>query len=352
VYTRNATNGILVYNIQTKTFKELPLGLVDIQKNCVSRVSDTKFAVIGATSTSPAGIYLVDITKPSEKVLLKSSSNIELPASVLSESKHITFPRTHGETPGSAHVIFVPPKNLDFEAPPASKPPLIVSIHGGPTSHKAPGLSLETQYFTSRGYAYCSVNYGGSTGYGRKYRESLDSKWGILDVDDAASCVSYLASEGLIDGKKVGIVGGSAGGYTVLQSLIVYPDLWAGGVSLFGVGNMKALAAMTHKFEAHYLFDLMFPQGTPEKEQEKIYWERSPCFHADKIKKPLLMLQGSEDKVVPMAQSEEMERVMKKNGADVKLVIFEGEGHGFKRRENIKRSIEEEEELWKRTLLG
>ncbi len=133
--------------------------------------------------------------------------------------------------------------------------------------------------------------------------------------------------------------------------MVTYPKIFAAGCSLFGVGNLKALDDDTHKFESHYLFDLLFRGSTPDEEREKIYRERSPCFHADKIESPLVMLQGDADKVVPLEQATEMERVMKKNGADVKLVVFEGEGHGFKMQENIKRSIEQEEALWKRTLL-
>jgi dipeptidyl aminopeptidase/acylaminoacyl peptidase len=196
-----------------------------------------------------------------------------------------------------------------------------------------------------------NINYAGSTGYGRKYCTSLDNYWGIKDVDDAASCVDYLSAQGLVDGSKVGITGGSAGGYTVLQSLITYPTLYAAGDSEYGIGNLKLLESGTHKFESNYLFALMFPEGTSRQEQLKIYQDRSPAFHAEKIESPLLLLQGSEDQVVPMEQSVEMERVLKEGGKDVKLVVFEGEGHGFRKGENLKRALVEQEGLWRRTLL-
>jgi len=228
---------------------------------------------------------------------------------------------------------------------------VIVSIHGGPTSHASPGLSLQAQYFTSRGYAYCYVNHAGSTGYGRVYRQSRNYYWGIKDCEDTVSCVEYLSSEGLVDRTKVGITGGSAGGYTTLQAMCTFPKVFAAGCSVYGIGSLKTLATDTHKFESHYLFDLVFPEGTPKEKQEQIYEERSTFLHVANIERPLLLLQGQIDMVIPMAQAVEMEQSLKEKGADVKLIVFEGEGHGFVMKENIKRAIEEEEALWRRTLL-
>lgn len=351
--TKLAKDAVLLVDLRTSKAVELPLGLVDIPMNSIRRISDSEFVVLGSEYVSPPALYLVDVTKPSEKVLLKSSSSISLSPSIYSISKHITFPRSQGkETGGVAHAIFTPPHNPAYIPVSGTKPPAIVYIHGGPTGHVAPGLDLKTQYWTSRGYAYVQVNYVGSSGYGRKYCEDLNYFWGIKDVDDSASCVAYLAESGLIDGSKAGIVGGSAGGYTVLQSLVNFPTLWAGGCSAYGIGNLKALAEDTHKYESHYLFKLMFPEDTPVEEQEKIYAERSPCLHADKIESPLLLLQGTEDRVVPLAQAEEMEMILKKGGKDVKLVVFEGEGHGFRMQKNVAASFAEEGELWRRTLLG
>jgi len=260
--------------------------------------------------------------------------------------------RTAGENPtGVSHAIWTPPYNPSYKAPSGSKPPLIVGIHGGPTGNNTLGLNLTTQYYTSRGYAYVWVNYAGSTGYGRKYMDSLNANWGIKDIDDAASCVDFLASSGLVDGTKVGIVGGSAGGYTVLKALTSYPTLYAAGNSLFGVANLFTFVEGTHKFESHYVQGLMFPPDASEEEQEKVYWERSPCFHAKNIVRPLLLLQGDIDKVVPVDQATDMEKVVRENGGDVKLVIMEGEGHGFRMERHVKLATEEEEALWRRTLL-
>jgi dipeptidyl aminopeptidase/acylaminoacyl peptidase len=349
-YCRDAVNGIIVYDIPTMKVTELPLELVYIEFHGLARVSDTEFAVIGSTAKTPVGLYLVDITKPSEKKLLKSSASIELPLDTFSPAKSISFPRTHG-TAGKSYAIFSPPSNPDFQGVEGTKPPLIISIHGGPTSHVSPDLKLETQYFTSRGFAYVHVNHTGSVGFGRAYRQALNYYWGIKDVEDTLSCIDFLADSGLIDRTKVGICGGSAGGYAVLQSLVKHPTVFAAGCSLFGVGNLKDLAAKTHKYESHYLFDLLFPSDTPDKEKEKIYIERSPCFHAEKIESPLVLLQGDKDNVVPIEQAFDMEAVLRREGKNVKLVIFPGEGHGWSGGEAIKRSIEEEEALWARTLV-
>lgn len=351
-YTKEASNGILLYNVLKKSGTELPLGLVNIFSAAISRVSETQFAVIGGTKTTPVGLYLVDVTKPSEKLLLKTSSGVEVSPSYLSPAQTITFPRTHGnDLESNSYAIFIPPHNDDFAAPAGTTPPLIINIHGGPSSHANPGLRLDAQYYTSRGYAYCYVNHAGSTGYGRKYRDALNYYWGIKDCEDTVSCIEYLASRNLINPSKVGITGGSAGGYTVLNGMCMFPTTFAAGNSLFGISNLRALASDTHKFESHYLFDLIFPPSASQEERELVYTERSPCLHAERIERPLLILQGDKDSVVPMNQALEMERVLKGKGADVTLIVFEGEGHGFAREENIKRAIEEEEKLWKRTLL-
>ena len=329
----------------------VPMDLVEVQYASVRRISDSKFAVVGSDTVAPAALYTLDM-KTRAHDILRSTTSVSLPLTIFSKSRAISFPRTYGQHKTSlAHAIFTPPYNPDYTPVPGTKPPLIVYAHGGPTSSVSPGFSLAHQYWTSRGYAYVCVNYTGSLGYGRAYTESLNSFWGIKDVDDCASCVAYLVEQGVIDGSKVGITGQSAGGYTVLQALCTYPDLFVAGNSLYGISNLALLAEGTHKFESHYLFPLIFTKSTTLAEREKILYDRSPCHHAERIKSPLLLLQGLLDKVVPLDQALAMEKVLKEGGKDIKLVTFEGEGHGFRKEESIKRATEEEEQLWKRTLV-
>lgn len=283
---------------------------------------------------------------------LKTSADVDIPVDFYSTASHISFPIVHGDEQNSqSHALYLPPKNPNYQAPPTTLPPLIISLHGGPTGHVSPGLSLPLQYFTTRGYAVASVNYSGSSGYGRTYRERLNAQWGIRDTNDITSCVSYLANTGKIDPSRVGVTGGSAGGYATLQSLCMYPDIWAGGVSLFGIADMKTMTETTHKFESHYLDALLYPKNASDAEKEKILKERSPLFHAGRIKAPVLLLQGTEDKVVPPDQASDMERIIREEGGDVKLVMMEGEGHGFRMSGNIRKATAEEEEWWVKTLL-
>lgn len=196
------------------------------------------------------------------------------------------------------------------------------------------------------------VNHAGSTGYGRAYRELLDGEWGVADVADAASCVRFLISKSLIDSTRVGIVGESAGGYAVLQAAYIYPDLWAGGISLYGISNLQGFAETTHKFESHYLFGLVLQKGMTPTEVEAVYKDRSACYHAEKIKAPLLLLQGSVDTVVPEVQARQIEDIMHQLGKTIEVVVFEGEGHGWHKKETIRESLELQTQFWAKTLVG
>lgn len=207
------------------------------------------------------------------------------------------------------------------------------------------------QYWTSRGFAWVDVNYLGSTGYGRAYREGLDGLYGLAEPADAASCVDFLSSKGLIDLSRVGIMGQSSGGYAVLQSLIHYPDLWSGGISSYGIGDLNSLDENTHKYESHCLIGLLNLQGATESQKDEARRSRSPCNHVEKIKCPVLLTQGSDDRVVPLDQAENIYGVLKERGLDTKLVVFPGEGHGWKMRSTIMQCIEEEEAWFKMTLI-
>ena len=238
----------------------------------------------------------------------------------------------------STHAFFYPP-SAAVRAEPGEKPPLIVIGHGGPTAHTGPELSLKVQYWTSRGFAVVDVNYGGSTGFGREYRDRLEAAWGEIDVEDCINAALHLAAEGMVDGHRLAIRGSSSGGLTVLAALI-RSDRFAAGVSLYGVADLTALAADTHKFESRYLDWLIGPY--PEAAQR--YESRSPVNRAEAITTPMLLMQGTEDRVVPPSQSEAVVAALSANGVDHVYVTFDGESHGFRRAESIVSSLELE--LW------
>ncbi len=238
-----------------------------------------------------------------------------------------------------SHAFFYRPTGHELSGPPDEKPPLIVMGHGGPTSHTAPVLGLKIQYWTSRGFAVVDVNYGGSTGFGRDYRQLLNDAWGIVDVEDCIAAAQKLAADGKVDGSRMAIRGGSAGGFTVLAAL-TGSDVFSAGTSLYGVADLEALAADTHKFESRYLDGLIGPYP----EAKSIYEERSPINHTDGFSCPLLVLQGTEDEIVPPNQSEAIVAALADKNIPHAAIYFEGEQHGFRKAENIIRSLEAE--LW------
>ncbi len=255
-------------------------------------------------------------------------------AGYLSIGQPIEFPTEGGL---SAYGYFYPPRNRDYRAPDGELPPLLVLSHGGPTSNTSAALNLRIQYWTSRGVAVLDVDYGGSTGYGRAYRERLKGQWGIVDVDDCVNGARYLASQGKVDGARLAIRGGSAGGYTTLAAL-TFRDAFATGASYYGVSDLEALVRDTHKFESRYLDGLVGPYP----ERRDIYLERSPIHHVGLLSRPMILLQGLEDKIVPPNQAEMMFEAVRAKGLPVAYIAFEGEQHGFRRAENIKRAMDAE----------
>ncbi|MCT2085803.1 prolyl oligopeptidase family serine peptidase [Microbacterium enclense] len=238
---------------------------------------------------------------------------------------------------GPVHAFAYPPTNPDVVAPDDERPPYVVLVHGGPTSHVGPAPSAKTAFFTSRGIGVLDVNYGGSTGYGRAYRERLLGQWGVVDVDDVAAAASALASAGLADPDRLAIAGGSAGGWTVLAAL-TNTDVFSAGISRYGVGDARALAEDTHDFEARYLDGLIGPLP----EAEAVYIERSPLSHPERFRVPLLILHGSEDRVVPPSQAEAIRDALAAHGVAHAYVLYEGEGHGFRRAETVTDSLRRE----------
>jgi len=255
-------------------------------------------------------------------------------------SEYLSTPTTFQSPTGTeghvAYANYYPPTNKDYIGI-GESPPLLIQIHGGPTGSFSASLNLNFQYFTSRGFAVCDVNYRGSTGYGRKYRQLLNGKWGIYDVEDASCAAAFLAKEGKADKNRLTISGGSAGGYTALAAL-AFSTVFKGGASRYGVSDLTALTKETHKFESHYLDQLIGPYPA----DEQIYKDRSPINHIDKFNSPLLILQGDEDKVVPLNQALILFNTLKDKGLPVAIEIFKGEQHGFRKAENIQKAIDGE----------
>ncbi|MGI2328388.1 S9 family peptidase [Planococcus sp. YIM B11945] len=266
---------------------------------------------------------------------IRVSSDLVVDEDYLSLPEAVEFPTEGSQT---AHAFYYRPKNPDYKAASDEKPPLVVHVHGGPTSALKAALDLaSTQYWTSRGFAIIDVNYGGSTGFGREYRERLRGNWGIVDVQDCANAVRFLIDQGEVDSSRIAIAGGSAGGYTTLASL-VFTDLYNAGASYFGLSELESFVAETHKFEARYLDSLLGPYP----EAKNVYFERSPIHFTDQLSCPVIFLHGLEDKVVPPNQAEVMADALRSNGLPVAFLTFEGEGHGFRMEKNIKCSIEAE----------
>jgi dipeptidyl aminopeptidase/acylaminoacyl peptidase len=246
----------------------------------------------------------------------------------------VEFPTAGGTT---AHALFYPPHNPDYRAPAGERPPLLVKCHGGPTAAASSTLSLGIQFWTSRGIGVLDVNYGGSTGYGRAYRNRLHRCWGVVDVEDCVNGARWLADQGRADPARLVITGGSAGGFTVLAAL-AFHDVFKGGASHYGVSDLEALARDTHKFESRYLDWLI----GPHPEQQDTYRERSPVHHADRIRVPVAFFQGEEDEIVPPNQTERMVAALRRNGIPVGYLLFSGEQHGFRRGPNIQRALDAE----------
>jgi len=264
--------------------------------------------------------------------VLRQETSMTIPPEVLSEPEAITFPTENGRF---SHAFYYQPKNDAYQAPAGEKPPIIVISHGGPTSATVVKLSPNILYWTSRGIGVLDVNYGGSTGYGRSYRQRLNGQWGIVDVEDCINAAQHLADQGRADGKRLAIMGGSAGGYTTLCAL-TFHDVFNAGISLFGVSDIELLAKETHKFESRYPDSMVGPYP----EAKELYRQRSPINFTDQLNCPLLLLQGLEDRVVPPNQAQIMFDALKAKDVPVAYLAFEGEGHGFRQAKNIKRTLD------------
>ncbi|MGH3733903.1 MAG: prolyl oligopeptidase family serine peptidase [Acidimicrobiales bacterium] len=297
--------------------------------------SERDGVVVCAVGSPVTPLSIVEIELSSGQTsVLKASRDDSIDPAYLSVAEPIEFSTEDHLT---AHALFYPPTNPDFRGPEGARPALIVESHGGPTSHFFSTLNYDVQYWTSRGFAVVDVNYGGSTGYGRAYRERLKGNWGVVDLDDCVNAAASLISGGRVNENALVIRGGSAGGYTTLCAL-TFRSVFAAGASYFGVGDLGALARDTHKFESRYLDGIVGPYS----EREDLYRARSPIFHTELMSTPMILFQGLEDEVVPPAQAEAMAEALRQRGVPFAYLTFEGEQHGFRQARNIVRAAEAE----------
>jgi dipeptidyl aminopeptidase/acylaminoacyl peptidase len=329
-YAKNGRDYLATLHTETITLKTIELPFTTISQ---VRAAGNRTIFIGASPNQTTSIVSLDLTTKNLNVLRRSRET-SVDAAYLAEPRAIDFATERGLT---AHGYFYPPRNRDYTAPAQEKPPLLVVSHGGPTSSTSSSLKYSIQYWTSRGIAVLDVNYGGSSGYGRAYRQRLNGNWGIVDVDDCVNGARYLAERGEVDGNRLAIRGGSAGGYTTLCAL-TFRDAFKAGASHYGISDLEALAKDTHKFESRYLDRLIGPYP----ERRDLYIERSPIHFTDRLNCPMILFQGLEDKVVPPNQAEKMAQAVRAKKLPVAYLAFEGEQHGFRKAENIKRVLEAE----------
>ncbi len=314
-----------------------PLAIGQVQ-DC-PRPLGAGLAYIATPPTAPPAVVVANKIEGGAPRIVRAAAPAVLSPAQISLGEAINFPTRRG----AGHAFWYPPRNPAFQAPAGELPPLIVLSHGGPTSMTTNHFNLNVQWWTSRGFGVVDVNYGGSTGFGRAYRRLLDGQWGVVDVEDCGGAATYLVERGLVDGARLAIRGGSAGGFTTLAAL-TSSTLFKAGASLYGVADLTLLARDTHKFESRYLDRLIgqLPQ------RQALYVERSPIHHLDRLSCPVIFFQGEEDKTVPPNQAETMVAAMKARGLPVAFYLFEGEGHGFRKAETLRRVLELELDFYGR----
>jgi len=322
------------------------LGLIDLVTGLFTQIAPavqphewlaataSDVVLVARDDAAPDAVVRVDLTR-GEVETLRAASTLRLDPGHVSIAAPIEFPTEDGLT---AHAFFYPPRNEDFRAPDGDAPPLIVISHGGPTAAAEPSFDLEVQFWTSRGFAVVDVNYGGSSGYGRAYRERLNGHWGIVDVADVINAATFLSQTGRADPDRLIIRGGSAGGYTTLAALTFRPEAFKAGASYYGISDLEVLELDTHKFESQYSHSLIGPYPAAKA----VYHGRSPIHAIDRLACPLILFQGLEDKVVPPNQSQMMADAVRAKGLPVAYLAFEGEQHGFRKAETIVRCLEAE----------
>jgi dipeptidyl aminopeptidase/acylaminoacyl peptidase len=329
-YVKLGTSYLASLNTHTRKLESIELPYTSIG----AVQAGPGFAVLLAGSPVEASAIVHLNLADGRTHVIRRSASVRVEDGYTSIPTAIEFPTENGLT---SHAFYYHPKNRDFVAPAESRPPLLVISHGGPTSATSSTFNPSVQYWTSRGFAVADVNYGGSTGYGRDYRHRLDGRWGIVDVDDCVNCARYLIDRGEVDPQRTAIRGGSAGGYTTLAAL-TFRQLFGAGASYYGVSDLEALARETHKFESRYLDRLVGPYPA----RRDLYAERSPINYPQRLSCPVIFFQGDEDRVVPPNQAERMFNALRTKGIAVAYLLFEGEQHGFRKAQNLKRALDAE----------
>jgi dipeptidyl aminopeptidase/acylaminoacyl peptidase len=327
-YIRDGSSYLATLDTSTRQIRT-----IDIPYTSIAFLKATPGGAVFIAGSPSEATAVVRLSLATGKIeVLRRSTEVVIDPGYLSIPRAIDFPTENGLT---AHAFFYTPKNRDFVATQGEQPPLLVISHGGPTGATSSEFNLMIQYWTSRGFAVADVNYGGSSGYGRAYRQRLDGQWGIVDVDDCANCAQYLIKRGDVDADRVAIRGGSAGGYTTLAAL-TFRKLFKAGASYYGVSDLESLEKDTHKFESRYSDRLIGPYPA----RRDLYRERSPINFVERLSCPVIFFQGNEDKVVPPNQAEKMVDALRQKGMPVAYLLFEGEQHGFRRAQNIKRALD------------
>ena len=330
-YTRSGRWRLALLDVETRTLTALA---EDLEPREWLAATDTHAVLVAGSTTTPDAVVRVELSTGHVETL-KSSSTMTFPPPLISEPESVEFTSTDG---GTTHAFYYPPRNSEYTGTDDERPPLILISHGGPTTATSATLDLRVQFWTSRGFAVADVNYGGSSGFGRAYRQRLNGQWGVLDVDDMVAAARFLVATGKADPERLAIRGGSAGGYTTLAALTFRPDVFKVGASYYGISDIEVLAQDTHKFESRYLDTLIGPYPAAKD----VYYARSPIHFVDQLACSLILFQGLEDKVVPPNQSEMMAAAVRAKGLPVAYLAFEGEQHGFRKATTIVRSLEAE----------
>jgi dipeptidyl aminopeptidase/acylaminoacyl peptidase len=333
VVTRRAVDSLEV--LDPGTGELVPAGLRWTSYGASMLATAGSRVVFAASSPAEPVTVAVWDADTGEETIVHQVTDLAFDPATIPEPRAIEFPTRDGAT---AHAFYYPPTSADWEGPANERPPLRVVCHGGPTGHSGPSLKTSLLFWTQRGIGVVEVNYRGSSGFGRAYRRALDGRWGEIDWQDCVSAARYLAEQGEVDPERTWVEGGSAGGYVVFCAAVFDPTAFAAGVSYFGVADVEALALETHKFESRYDESLIGPYP----ERADLFRERSPVHFTDRLERPMLLLQGLDDKVVPPNQAEMMVAALDEKGIPHAYLPFEGEGHGFRRRENVRRALEAE----------